>query len=55
MQKKFNKNFMQNNQNTNIEENEVQEVKEESFEHFFKQIDPTQSHIFSEVLKFIAQ
>jgi hypothetical protein len=46
---------MQNNQNTNIEENEVQEVKEESFKEIFEQLDPTQFHIFGELLKFIAQ
>jgi hypothetical protein len=46
---------MQNNQNTNIEENEVQEVKVESFEKVFEQIHPTQFHIFGEFLQFIAK
>ena len=43
---------MQNNQNTNIEENEVQE---ESFKKIFEQIDPTQFHIFGELLKFASK
>lgn len=43
------KNFMQNNQNINIEENEVHEVKEEVLEN----ITSPQFHLMSEFFNFI--